>query len=220
MELSYNPPREKRKLELKRLISIKWDSSIYFLIAINLITIFLAVIQKWDLPIMLFIYWSQSVIIGLFYFIKILNLKNFVTDDFKINRKSVEPTKETKNKTAFFFLLNYGIFHLAYLAFILSTARPYFTSIYPILIGIGLFFINHLFSFVKNFKKDTEKKQNIGRVMTTPYARIIPMHLAMIFGFFTTGLLFFLILKTFADVIMHNFEYQDWYPEEVKKNTK
>ncbi|MEK6875093.1 MAG: DUF6498-containing protein [Nanoarchaeota archaeon] len=79
------------------------------------------------------------------------------------------------------------------------------------IIIIGAFFINHLFSFFYNKPKDELKKPNIGRIMFYPYARIIPMHLTMIFAIplvnSTTTLIMFMLLKTIADLIMHNLEH-------------
>ena len=44
--------------------------------------------------------------------------------------------------------------------------------------------------------------------MFYPYARIIPMHLTIIFGSSFGGTLpLFLVLKTFADAIMHVVEH-------------
>lgn len=74
-----------------------------------------------------------------------------------------------------------------------------------------IFLTNHSFSFYKNLKKDTEKKQNIGRVMLFPYARILPMHIIIVMGLLinptTNSILLFLILKTIADLIMHQKEH-------------
>lgn len=48
--------------------------------------------------------------------------------------------------------------------------------------------------------------------MFLPYARVIPMHLTIIFGFgfgsHSFALIIFLILKTVADWIMHEFEHR------------
>ena len=195
------------KKGLKNLFKIKWDSSLYFLIATNIIIIILAVIKKFDFPTILFVYWCQSVIIGFFNFIRILSLKNFTEEKV--------PTKAARGYaifSAFFFLIHFWGFHLVYLIFLLSIAKPNFTFISTIILSAGLLFINHLFSFIKNFKHDTEKKQDIGKVMSFPYARILPMHLTIMFGLFLVGnkgIIFFLILKTIADVIMHNREHQD-----------
>lgn len=84
---------------------------------------------------------------------------------------------------------------------------PNFIELKYIFLTALLFFINHLFSYFYNRPKDT-KKQNIGSLMFYPYARIIPMHLTIIFGSSFGGALpLFLVLKTFADAIMHVVEH-------------
>lgn len=194
---------------LKNLFKIKWDSSLYFLIVTNLIVIFLAVIQRWNFPILFIIYWSQSVIIGLFNFIKILNLKNLKTQNIILNGGNL---RKARINGAIFFLFLFGFLHYIYLLFILHNLKPYFTSIFFIILSIGLFFINHLFSFIKNFKHDIEKKQNLDRFVLLPFVRTIPIHLIIFFGFILVdngGIVIFLLLKTIVDVIMHNWEHRD-----------
>lgn len=71
-----------------------------------------------------------------------------------------------------------------------------------------LFLGNHLFSYFYNRPRDTGR-QNIGALMFYPYARIVPMHLTIILGFFLSGdLLLFLLLKILADAIMHVVEHR------------
>jgi cellulose synthase/poly-beta-1,6-N-acetylglucosamine synthase-like glycosyltransferase len=162
----------------------------------------------------MWIYWFQSITIGFFNFIRILQLKEFSTEGFKINDKPAQPTQSTKIFTAFFFLFHYGLFHFGYMTFILTGIftkaygnLPTFADLIYIFLISLLFFINHLFSYVYNKPKDT-KKQNIGALMFYPYARIIPMHLTIIFGSAVADALsFFLVLKTFADAIMHIVEH-------------
>ena len=77
-----------------------------------------------------------------------------------------------------------------------------------ILFAALIFFLNHCFSYIYNKPRDTEL-QNISKLMFYPYLRIIPMHLTIIIGVFTSGgLLIFLILKMMADGIMHVFEHR------------
>jgi hypothetical protein len=81
------------------------------------------------------------------------------------------------------------------------------------LIGVcvGTFLVNHAFSFVHNFRSDRSRKPNIGAVMFFPYARIMPLHLTILFGLFlarsVAGVIFFLLLKSFADLVMHILEH-------------
>ena len=191
------------------------DSSTLFLLASNIITIILAVVQHWSLITILWIYWCQSVIIGVFNFVKILGLKDFSTENVKINERPVSPTTGTKLFMAFFFAFHYGLFHLAYMIFLLtfslaqSISYGVLTGIGSIVLAAGIFFVTHLFSYFYNRKRDT-KKQNIGSVMAFPYLRIIPMHLTIIIGSLLgpAALPFFLVLKTIADLAMHVIEHR------------
>ena len=184
--------------------------SAQLLILANVVTIVLAVWQQWDMVTVMWVYWCQSVIIGLFQFKKITDLKRFSTKDFRINGKSVEPTEATKKYTAYFFLFHYNGFHFLYFIFL---AQFFGIAIAwsAIAAGAGIFFLNHLFSYRMNRLQDQERVPNIGVMMFFPYARIIPMHVTIIFGFLLTqntyGLVIFLGLKTVADVIMHTVEH-------------
>lgn len=94
-------------------------------------------------------------------------------------------------------------------------------SILAFVASIVTFYFNHKASYELNYQEDSKGKVNIGILMFMPYARIIPMHLIIIFGgmFVISGkvdgisissiitLTFFLILKTVADVIMHKIEH-------------
>jgi len=188
----------------------KFDSSTIILITSNIITIFIALIQNWEPIQIMLVYWIQSVIIGFFTFIKIISLKEFSTKNFKTNNKNVEPNSGTKYSTAFFFLVHYGGFHAGYLLILILEFQLKLNTLLLLIPSI-LFFINHLYSFVYNYKADSEKVRNIGSIMFFPYARIIPMHLTIIFGSFLAAnqftLILFLGLKTIADVIMHLIEH-------------
>ena len=205
--------------------------STLFLIFANLITIVFAVYYQWNVITLLWIYWCQSVIIGFFNFLRILALKDFSTAGFKINGRQPAPTQVTKIFTAFFFAFHYGLFHLVYAMFLLGFSFFGFLSkvsasgatfsmngtgqeIGFILGGALLFFFAHLVSFLFYLNKPNPQ-HNIGTIMFYPYARIIPMHLTIIFGapFLGAGsavlLVFFLLLKTIADAAMQFVEHRE-----------
>ncbi len=187
------------------------DLSALSLIVSNLITIAIALVQKWDLAVLMWIYWGQSVIIGLANFVRILNLKQFSTKGMYVNGKSVKANTKTKRHTAFFFLCHYGFFHLMYFLFLGSMAGLTREHVVPVILCVALFLVNHSFSLFYNLKRDLARKPNIGTVMFFPYARIIPLHLTIIFGSFLVkgmgGMILFLSLKTLADLIMHGVEH-------------
>lgn len=176
----------------------------------NIIIIILAITQHWEVTTVLWVYWMQSIIIGFFQFLRILSLKKFSTENFKINNQSVSPTFQTKVFTVFFFVFHYGFFHFIYAIFLFNffTNQPLdFTYLF---IGGLIFLLNHAFSFYQNKKIDEQKIQNIGTLMFSPYARIIPMHLIIVFGAILgqSTLVIFLILKTLVDLLMHSVKHK------------
>ncbi len=187
------------------------DASVWSLVGANLLTLVLALVFSWQVHDLMAVYWVQSVIIGASYVTRMLKLESFSTDGFRINNRAVAPTVETKRQTAGFFAIHFGIFHVAYLVFILAETGP------GILLELGFiacaiaFGFNHLYSYRYHRELDRRGTPNIGKLMFTPYLRIIPMHLTIIFGATMAGslsLLLFGLLKTAADVTMHLVEHK------------
>ncbi|MDX2456862.1 MAG: DUF6498-containing protein [Gammaproteobacteria bacterium] len=189
------------------------DRSMVVLLLSNLVTIALAVYQQWDVFVLMWVYWGQSVIIGYFNVRRILDLKKFSTSGFKINNRSVKPTPETQRQTAVFFALHYGIFHFAYVVFLTADTKVAGGfPVFNVLVCIGVFYLNHWFSYRYNREQEQDRVPNIGNIMFFPYIRIIPMHLMIVAGVSALGgsagaLIVFLLLKTAADVAMHVVEH-------------
>lgn len=192
------------------------------IIGSNLAVITFAVIDNLSAAEVMWIYWIQSVIIGLFNFLRILMLKNFTTQAMKINGKEVLPTKAVKISTAFFFLFHYGFFHLVYATFlgalpIILREEKIFSGGFYLLFTAIVFMINYGIEFYKEQATITDEIPNLGVVMFMPYFRIIPMHLTIIIGgfisasgsFFNTDTSFLVIvllmgIKTVVDLITHS----------------
>jgi hypothetical protein len=206
------------------------DPSVIFLVAANLIIIVFAVTENWPITTIMWIYWSQSLIIGFFNVIKMLTAKVKVSPQETLKQKAPKSFNFFhKLFLAGFFCIHFGAFHFAYFEFLkmapfsVSVAATetdfsiiFFTSI--------LFFVNHLFSYFYNFIIRKEREMNytaLGKLFVYPYIRIVPMHLTIIFGglLSTIGFIFgfkeasfvvlllFLFLKTSADLLMHNLEH-------------
>jgi len=203
------------------------DKSAMSLVMANFITLLFAVIEGWSFQTLMWIYWSQNVIIGLFHFVKIISFKGTPAEGMKTD-------KTAKVGIAFFFLVHYGIFHLVYAIFLsigFSLGRnkvkfiPEDDMVF-VAISIFAFFVNHLYSFVYNRKRGGFTKANFGRALFAPYIRIVPMHLTIIFGgVFLMALgpysalpiiIIFLSLKTAADVFMHSSEHFGQFGTAVK----
>ena len=195
------------------------DRSLWLLLPANGVTILLALTQDWNLIALMWIYWFQSIVIGFFSFRRIRSLVEFSTAGITINGRPVDPTEETKNYVARFFLQHYGGFHLVYFIFLLVFSQTGMSGsadgsaldsvdLRYILPTALLFLGNHVYSYFYNRPRDSGR-QYIGALMFYPYARIIPMHLTIILGaYLGGGLLLFLVLKTLADAIMHVVEHR------------
>ena len=119
-------------------------------------------------------------VIGYYNYHRIMDLKEFSTKNFKMNDRQPEPTPETKRSVARFFALHYGIFHAAYLGFILSKdSGEIGLSSIGIVACVVAFFFNHRYSYRYNRERDSQRVPNIGMIMMFPYARIVPMHLTI-----------------------------------------
>lgn len=189
------------------------DPSLWAIILGNLFSIILAVIQDWPLGEIMWVYWGQSVIIGVMNVLRMLSLKEFSTEGLRMNEQPVPETPAAKVEVATFFAFHYGFFHFVYAIF-LWQEMPLDTldinhAIFMLLCITG-FVGSHSFSLFHNMNRDfRQQKPNLGTLMFYPYLRIIPMHLAIIFGsqIEALGLLLFMGLKTLADAGTHMIEH-------------
>lgn len=195
------------------------------LIFSNLLVIFFAVVDEISANELLWIYWSQSVIIGIFNFIRMVTLKDFSTDGFKQGSKQPPPTRAVAVSSAIFFLFHYGFFHIIYALFLggfseLSNSSAGSGSTSFLLISAGTFFISYLIEFINSYKESSNVLPNIGYIMIAPYARIIPMHFTIILGGFIgmmgsflsadtniAVIILFTVIKTIVDLITHAVDF-------------
>jgi hypothetical protein len=203
------------------------DVSLWVLVSSNLAFAIFFIMQGGEFGTLMWAYWAQSVIIGVFNFIRILTQKNFSVKSVKLNNRPAKHNIGTKNYIAFFFLFHYGFFHFAYLMFLKDMAET--TQIDFILIGALIFLINHGFSLLYNHSKERYIEKNLGTMMFFPYIRIFPMHLTIIFGGFIQGIfsdsmfasilviILFLGLKTIADAVSHVIEHNKFLGLRVPK---
>lgn len=188
------------------------DASLYMLLATNAIVLAIALYLGMSLRSLMFIYWMQSVVIGACNVIRILTLGRFSVRGVSASWGPVEETTRTKREIAAFFTLHFGIFHAAYLGFLLLPrgADAINPSMAYVFCGLA-FVVNHLFSLARNVAKDAAGQPNIGTLMFMPYLRIVPMHVTictgLAFGGSAASIVFFTALKTLADALMHVVEH-------------
>lgn len=196
--------------------------SVWSLLISNLLIILFVVLENQSVLSVLWVYWFQSVIIGVFNFAKIISLKDFTVDGLKMNGHLLTKSRSAKVGVAVFFLIHYGFFHLVYAVFLsafisireISTGGINFSFI---LLTSMVFAVNYLGEFIFTSRREQGAIQSLPKLMMAPYKRIIPMHLTIILsgfvlagGVFTAGnsnmiiLLIFTGLKTFIDVVTNS----------------
>jgi hypothetical protein len=202
------------------------------LIFANLVTIVLAILGNWDLATVMFIYWAQSIIIGIFSVVSILG-----ADTAALGADLQKPIDERggsdkitprfvwtyKCIMAGFFTLHYGLFHWGYYTFIVESGLFGTVNFADpgIWLSCGLFFANHLYSHITYRRQGPKDAGYVNEQFFTPYRRIIPMHLTIIFGsivifaleiFGITStmpvLVLFLLLKTYSDITAHLIKHE------------
>jgi len=201
------------------------------LIFANIVTIVLAFLGNWDVATVMFVYWAQSVIIGLFTVVSILSAdSSALAADLQ---KPVDERGGSKKITprfawvytymlAGFFTLHYGLFHWGYFTFIVDSGifgNVNFADT-NLWLSCGFFFANHLYSHITYRHVGQKGAGYVNEQFFTPYRRIIPMHLTIIFGsivilaLMVAGisstmpvLVLFLLLKTYSDISAHRIRH-------------
>ncbi|HUW19977.1 MAG TPA: DUF6498-containing protein [Sedimentisphaerales bacterium] len=200
-----------------RLWELSWqdfrDRSVVSLLASNLIIIALALYERWDLYVLMWLYWTQSIIIGVFWFLRILTHSSLYGRNLLNRDGSAESLHVLARVGAgVFFLFHYGFFHFVYAEFLLS--KGFFRGqgqawpAGPVFISACIFVANQAVSFITGLRQVEQRPAMLTKVMSFPYVRIIPMHFTIIIGGMLhqqriSGawvLLLFLVLKTAADL--------------------
>jgi len=202
--------RAARKEKWKRLFSF----SALSLMAANLIPLIGALWLDWSVFLIIFLFWTENLIIGFFNIFKL------------ILAQGKEKKTVTKAYTVPFFMIHYGGFCAGHGVFVISLfgkwanadLSDFHNFIHDIFIdekaiyAVLALFVSHGFSFIYNYiLKGERKKATINKLMTTPYSRIIILHLTLIFGAFLiiqfkapeAGLTLLIILKIGVDLSAH-----------------
>lgn len=206
----------------------------FFLFFANILPLFGAVYSDWNLFYLLFLYWLESGIVGLYNIIKIIICPN---SGLETGKNSVNwGITAIKQFIIIFFVIHFSGFMYGHLAFITilfnpkgflqSTSLIDTVLIFEALKNVWLFalvlMLSKGFSFYQNYLlKGEYAKTTVKELLYSPYQRIFTMHFIIIFGGFLLMLLtiafpklqsisffLFVIIKLFIDYRAHNKEHE------------
>ncbi|MBI3720904.1 MAG: hypothetical protein HY252_20165 [Sphingobacteriales bacterium] len=190
------------------------DIGFWSLLFWNLFLVYYQLRHPETFKTILWIYWAQSILIGLFNFLDIITLQKVVPGSWNEDGKSVSDAR-AKGCAAFFFLFHYGFFHLVYIIFLFAFVKaPGQFEFNFFVLSVIIFFMSLLITFIQRKTKFAGVPGNIGTMFMLPYLRIIPMHLTILLPAFigVSAFTFFTILKTIVDVLFYliaNRQYQN-----------
>jgi hypothetical protein len=179
----------------------KWSPAL-FLIAANLIPISGIFLAGWDLFSVLFYYWLESLVVGIYNIPKMLMAHK-------------NPTKH-KLSGIIFFVIHYSGFMAGHGFFLYALFSPIKLLLSTVILGIGSLIISHGISFVINFIGRQEyQKVSVSEQMMAPYKRILVMHLTIIVCGFLLNLIsrneitlmILVVLKIVIDLTLHLREH-------------
>ncbi len=191
--------------------------SVVILIAANLVPLYGVLFMGWRVFPLLFLYWFENVIIGIFNVLKMLTCQ-----------PGDPETRITKIAVIPFFCVHYGLFTLVHGIFIFALfgGDAGVQALWSEGVGWAVLdlFVSHGISFAVNYIKGGEyKRTSLNKLMQEPYGRVVIMHLTIIGGGFlmtvlqspVAGLIMLVLIKIVLDLRAHVSQHFRNKPEEI-----
>ena len=188
------------------------------LVAANLVPLFGVLLWDWDVFLVLLLFWSENVIIGIFGIARMI-----------VARASDSAAEGLA--LPLFFLVHYGGFMFAHFMVLFgmysgsiaengAAVEPadYYGRLASNFnwLAILALFVSHGWSFVENYMgKREHERLTPGQAMALPYRRMFITHIALIVGGFflvergqpLVGLVLLIVMKIGLDVVFHRREH-------------
>ncbi len=158
--------------------------STIFLVLANLYPIYGAIFLGWNVKLILYTYWCENLIIGLFTVLKMLKTKIYL-DNTQSNNPGLNGNDISRSNSLkiFSFIVRYYFLSYLYYSFINAIILSKDLS-HKIIVPVGFIFLSHTFSYVVNFIIGEEyKKLSLEEETKMPIRRLLVVHLTIIFVF-------------------------------------
>lgn len=192
-------------MKKKRLLQ---DPALWVLIAVNVYLVYHYYQHPEIFKTLIWLYWSQSMLLGLFTALDLLTVKKTIPITFRLNNviKTIQDDKRSRRASAKTFLWGYGILHGIYLLFIVvlwKDKEPIQWNFFKYF--FFAFLAGQMISFIQHKAQQRRRAIDTGPIIFSPFIRALPMHLTIILASFfpSQGIGIFLIFKTLADVAMY-----------------
>jgi hypothetical protein len=157
---------------------------------------------------LVWLYWSQSMLLGVFTILDLLTIKNAKPVTLTINKafNSMRDDKKSKYSSVRFFFIIYGALHLFYSAFLLTMNKDHAPIRWEFFkYFFYAFLVGQVINFIQNKIQQRKQETDTAPIMFSPFIRVLPVHLIIIFSGFFPGraMIAFLILKSVADVVTY-----------------
>ena len=185
------------------------------LIMVNvLIPLLGTLLFNWSLASILFFYWLENIVIGIFNVVKIYKAAG-TTSTAKFNGKPYSPERNSKRSIAGFFILHYGLFTFIHGTFVAVIFGQPEMSTLSFLVSFAFLVFTHWRAYKTEFVETLEyTKVAPPDLFIYPYPRIFILHLVIIFGAVPVLLLgaplitlcLLIALKTYIDLRIGRFK--------------
>lgn len=193
------------------------NSELSGLVISNLLTIILIILYRESFLTSLWIYWGQSILIGISSCVKIIRTPHFQVD----NQADINPNTAAGKTTLVAFLFIFIIvFHAVYAVF-LGIVLPLIVKTFsyhlmPVATGIIVFAVYYFIDIISSRKTETQVEPRQESFVYGFFFQILPIHITILVAvmvFLTTYLsgneffanmavlIIFQILKTLAEVV-------------------
>ena len=187
--------RQQNSLEYSANRPLYASASLWSLVIANLLVIVWAVLTERTLGLIVWVYFSQNVILGIFW-------------PLKVFASSADSSYTKKVQSVAVFLPHYLIMHFLYAISLYDFFGKELFNFKYILTMAGIFFLSETVSYFAENSMNRTRPLSLAKVQLFPYARVIPMHFVMLIGItLEVGgknshltVMCFLLLKAFADV--------------------
>lgn len=197
-------------------------SSLLILILVHLYPIAGVLLMGWDVFPIMFLFWSENVIIGFYNVLRLLTC-----------RPKEKIGWFARIFTIIFFIVHYGGFTIGHAFFVIALfARHILVDApgpklevlmqtlwqYKLPYAMLALFISHGYSFFVNYLgKGEYRRYNVGTLMKLPYTRVILLHITLMLGGGLmlvlhspmVGLFLLILLKIGMDIRAHTKEHKN-----------